>query len=127
MTHDETLNLLAIFHYVWGGLILACSCFPVIHIVFGAAMLGEGGGRGEAQVVGGVFMLVGLLVMALFWVMGGCVIGAGRFLKQRQHWTFCVVIAALTCLSFPIGTALGVFTLITLFKPEVKAEFGVQA
>ena len=48
---------------------------------------------------------------------------AGWCLRARQAWTYCLVIAALSLLSFPIGTALGVFTLIVLLRPEAKALF----
>jgi hypothetical protein len=34
-----------------------------------------------------------------------------------------MVIAIITCLSVPLGTALGVFTLIVLARPSVKQLF----
>ena len=38
-----------------------------------------------------------------------------------------LVVAALECLAFPLGTVLGVFTLIVLVRPEVKQLFGVAS
>jgi hypothetical protein len=52
---------------------------------------------------------------------------AGRCVSRTRHWTFVIVIAALSCAFFPFGTALGVFTILVLSKPEVKALFPSQA
>lgn len=49
---------------------------------------------------------------------------AGRSLSRRRHYVFCLVAAGLACLSFPLGTALGVFTFMVLQRPSVKALFG---
>ena len=35
----------------------------------------------------------------------------------------CLVVGALECMMMPFGTVLGVFTLIALTKPSVKALF----
>ncbi len=51
----------------------------------------------------------------------------GRFLSRRQHHTFCVVISALNCMYMPLGTALGVFTILVLQRPSVRTLFGVPA
>ena len=48
---------------------------------------------------------------------------AGSFIARTRHWTFCIVVAAVSCAFFPFGTVLGVFTIIVLSKPDVKAAF----
>jgi hypothetical protein len=52
--------------------------------------------------------------------LGILVICSGRFISKQRHWTFSVVIAALMCLSVPLGTVLGVFTLVVLMREPVK-------
>jgi hypothetical protein len=47
-------------------------------------------------------------------------------LTRRRRYTFCLVIAGLLCLWMPFGTILGVFTLVTLTKPPVRAQFEGQ-
>lgn len=122
----NNLKLLTIFHYVWGGLTAVCGCFPVLHVLMGGAMLvSPPSGDAEAQAVGGVFVVVGLLTMLLIWAIAGLIIYAGKSIAQRKRWMFCLIVAGISCLSFPFGTALGVCTLIVLLKPEVKAAFGV--
>jgi hypothetical protein len=44
---------------------------------------------------------------------------ATRLINQRKGRTFSMVVAGLNCLSFPFGTALGVFTLVVLARQTV--------
>jgi hypothetical protein len=55
--------------------------------------------------------------------MAGFLAIAGRCLARARHWTFCVVMAAISCAFFPFGTVLGVFTIVALAKPEAKELF----
>jgi hypothetical protein len=70
--------------------------------------------------LGGIFLVFAVAyALALFL--------AARFLAERRRHTFCVVVAAISCTFTPLGTVLGVFTLIVLFRPSVKALFGLDA
>ena len=58
------------------------------------------------------------------WVLGALVFGiltivSGRYIAQKRHKNFSIVIGAISCLFMPLGTALGVFTIITLGNKEV--------
>jgi disulfide bond formation protein DsbB len=48
---------------------------------------------------------------------------AGRCLAQRRRYLLCMVVAGIACIFMPFGTALGVFTLVVLSRPAVKAAF----
>ena len=72
---------------------------------------------------GAIFAGIGALVFVSVEGMAALSFLTGRFLSKRQHRTFCVVISALNCMSLPFGTALGVFTLVVLQRPSVKALF----
>jgi hypothetical protein len=61
--------------------------------------------------------------MLFCWVLAGCLIAAGRFLQLRRNYIFCMVAAGFACLQVPLGTVLGVFTIIVLQRPEVKRMF----
>jgi hypothetical protein len=52
-----------------------------------------------------------------------CTVIAGVFIKTQKHYIFCIVIAIINCAFFPIGTILGVFTLVVLFRVSVKPLF----
>ena len=121
----QHLDLLGIFHYVIAALMALFSLFPVIHLVLGVAMVTgnlEPGDPGAAIVgwffiaFAGAFILCGLSVAVLAAL-------AGRFLRQRRHYTFCLVIAAIECMFIPFGTVLGVFTLVVLARTGVKDIF----
>jgi len=123
----DHLRLLSIFHYVLAGLGALFSFVPSIYIVLGVMLLsGKFDGKNPPPpflgyillVLGVLFMLVGFTVVVLLVL-------AGRFLAQARHWTFCVVVAAVSCAFFPLGTVLGVFTILTLADAEGRATFGL--
>jgi len=69
--------------------------------------------------MGLVFLLLGAAVALLrFW--------AARCVKQRKSRTYCMVIAALSCLEFPYGTAQGVLSLMVLGRDSVSKLFAVN-
>ena len=57
------------------------------------------------------------------WTLAGFVLATGRKLKRRRSHTFCLAVAVVECLLMPLGTILGVFTIITLMKEPVKEIF----
>jgi hypothetical protein len=125
---QEHLRLLSIFHYVVGGVLGLCACFPVIHLIIGILALGgglDGHNRhpGADVVVGLMFIVVALVVIVMGWALAVAVILAGRMLAQRRNHTYCLVVAAIECMFMPFGTVLGVFTIIVLIRPSVKALF----
>lgn len=127
MTEDErNLDLLAIFHYIVGGVTALFACIPLIHVAIGLFFVfGDFSGEPEPPppFLGWIFMLVGGIVIALGLTAAVLIIIAGRKLKRRRSRTYCLVTAGLECLIMPYGTILGVFTIITLTKDSVKKLF----
>jgi hypothetical protein len=72
---------------------------------------------------GWIFLIMGSFAFLSGWTMAVCLLFAARFIKRRTHHLFCIIVAGFSCLVFPFGTALGVFTLIVLMRPQVKAAF----
>lgn len=127
--YNEHLKLLAIFHYVLAGLAALGSLIPIIYVIIGLVMLVGGlaasGDEGAPPAITGLFFacggfFCGMLPGMLFAL---ALANAGRKLQARQSHTYCVVVAAICCILFPIGTVLGILTLVVLTKPEVKAMF----
>jgi len=128
MNEDEQhLKLLSIFHYVAGGLAALAGCFPIIHFLVGLGVLflGFSAGKGPPALIGLFFVVIAGGVMLFFWTLAACLFIAGRFLARREHYTFCLVVAGVSCTFMPPGTVLGVFTIIVLMRPTVKEMFGV--
>ncbi|MDY0170661.1 MAG: hypothetical protein RBS80_29235 [Thermoguttaceae bacterium] len=126
---EEHLRLLAIFHYVFAGMIALFSLFPILHVAIGVALvLGavdgdfRHGGPPPA-VIGGIIAAVGMSVIVFGWTMAACVLAAGRMLAGKRRYLFCLVMAGIECVMMPLGTILGVFTIIVLSRDSVKAAF----
>lgn len=127
---EEHLRLLTIFHYIVGGITALCACFPLIHLVIGMTMLfaperlsGSEHAPGPERVVGLFFTVFAAAIILLGWALAAANIYAGRCLARREKYTFCIVVAAVNCINTPIGTVLGVFTIIVLVRPSVKQMF----
>jgi hypothetical protein len=126
----EHLKLLVIFHYVMAGVMVVFGCFPIIHIGMGWMMvsgklpMGRPPASGPTpESMGWLFIVFGGLVMLGIWIFAFLTFWAGRCLASRRLRTFCFVMACLSCGFFPLGTALGVFTIIVLQRPSVRMLF----
>jgi hypothetical protein len=83
--------------------------------------------RVAVQSMGVLFSAIGMGMVLTCLLSGAAIAAVGYCLSRRQAYTFCLVIAAFECLSFPLGTALGVFTIVVLLRDSVKAGFAVGA
>lgn len=125
---EQHLKILSIFFYVVGGIAVLFSCFPFIHFFMGLFLMGLGLGSGTSELlafapIGLFFALFAGSIILLGMSFAICLILTGRFLNERSHYMFCLVMAGIACAFAPLGTILGVFTLITLTKPHVKQLF----
>ena len=129
----STLDLLGILHYVLAGIIGLFSSFFILYIVMGVATLTmtfPGNGPQEMQppaFMGWFFIVPGAITVLLDWGLAIVTFLSGRKLRQRKHRTFSVVVAAIECVFMPLGTVLGVFTLMTLMKPSVREAYESSA
>jgi len=73
--------------------------------------------------VGWLFAGMGLVMFVLAMGVAALRFWAGRCIRRRQSRTFCMVIAAIGCLEFPYGTALGVLSLMVLGRESVRKLF----
>lgn len=125
---QEHLNLLSIFHYIVGGIAALFSFFPIIYLIVGVLFLMipqrfSGSGPPPPFFLGWIFIFIGAGFMLVGLAFAACVILAGRYIVRHKHYIFCLVIASLNCLFMPFGTILGVFTIVVLMRPSVKALF----
>ena len=139
---DDTFTLLVVFHWVVAVFAALFSPLSLLYIGMGWAFLH---GRFPfflfpANVAAsahpppappafiGWFML-GIGTLFLLFALGYAVAiaAAAVSLSRRRHWMYCMVMAGLSCGWFPFGTALGVFTIVTLSRPDVRQLFETQA
>ncbi|MBD3264791.1 MAG: hypothetical protein GF375_06790 [Candidatus Omnitrophica bacterium] len=126
---QEHLKILSVFHYVVSVFMFVVASFFIIHIVLGASIvispetMLDDKGHPPPAFIGWIFILMGSIVIFGGWSLAGCLIAAGRFLTRRKHYLFCLIVAGLNCLFVPLGTILGIFTLIVLLRDSVKGSF----
>ena len=131
-TDQQHLKLLSIFHYVVGGMLYLFGFFPIIHLVMGILMVtGSFGAENQGdeaalRVMGCFFLLIPVLFMLSAWTLATLILITGRKLSKQVSYTFCIVIAGIECIFMPFGTILGVFTIVVLCRPSVKAIFETQ-
>jgi hypothetical protein len=131
MSRDaEHLKLLTIFHFVLAGVLGATGLIFVVHIALGIIMIQaagptppRGGGQASPLLMGWLFLGMGVTFLAVFLGSGILLALAGWNLSRRKRWTFCFVVACLSCLNAPLGTALGVCTILVLNRQSVKDLF----
>lgn len=129
---NDHLRILSVVYYVFAGLTALLACIPFIHVGIGILMLTspemfqQGQNPPPQEIpgfVGWIFVIVGSLVIIFGWVFAYLYYLTGHSLSNRRNYTFCIVIAAITCLSVPIGTILGVLTILVLNRESVKMQF----
>lgn len=128
---DEHLKLLSLGYMVSAAIGAFFALFGGLYLVIGIVMsfafahVPASGKVGEPPpaFIGWIFAGIGLV----FLLIGGGVafarFWAARCVKQRKSRTFCMVIAAIGCLEFPYGTALGVLAFMVLGRPSVVKQF----
>jgi len=129
MTQDEDrLRVLSIFHYVVAGPAALLACIPIIHLVVGLALIlaqQNIQGRGEPPPAwfGWLFVIMASVFITLGWIFAGFIFATARFLAARKRYMFCLVMGGVECMFMPVGTVLGVFTIIVLMRDSVKQLF----
>jgi hypothetical protein len=123
----QHLRYLAIGHYIGAAIMALFACLPLIYLSVGLIFLVNlptmpDGDPFPRQFFGLMFALIGGMAV-LGWTFAALIFVAGRSLAARKRYTFCFVMAALCCASFPLGTVLGVFTILVLTRPTVKVMF----
>ena len=128
---DDHLRLLSIFHYIIAALAAIAACFPLIHLILGAMIIVSpdslaGNGKMPPPFLGWIFVIVASVAILIGWCMAIMILLTGRLLAQRRRHLFCLIIAGIECFFVPIGTVLGIFTIIVLMRESVKQQFGVS-
>jgi hypothetical protein len=130
---EEQLRLLSLGYMISAGVTAVFSFFGLIYVfmglMFSFVFRHVPNAKPEEAppeffgwlmvIMGGAFLVFGITIAILKWQ-------AARCLKQRRSLTFCRVIAGITCLGMPYGTALGVLTFIALGRPSLRRLFDAQ-
>lgn len=123
-SHLETLSVL---HYVYAALGVLGLVFLAMHFAFMRAVvtLGAQAPQGTPMPAAVETMIFAMYAVFAVLLAAGSVLNllAARWLRRCRHHAFCVVVSALNVLQVPLGTVLGVFTLLVLSRERVKRAF----
>jgi hypothetical protein len=128
----ERLKVLAMLHYVVAGLVLAQSLFALIFVVIGAlALVSPAAVPPEGSVLtllatGLTFLAIGLGLLLYGLALAIAMIISGRCLSKHQHYWFSFAVACGALLFTPLGTALGIATLVVLLQNSVRQLYGMS-
>jgi hypothetical protein len=114
-THVKILG----FIYIIGGAILVVLGLFLLGVIGGSGLLS---GDRQAIFVTGI---VGSALAGFFILLSIPSIIAGIGLLKRREWAriLTIILGVLHLLGFPIGTALGVYTLYVLVNDQTKPLF----
>jgi hypothetical protein len=131
MTQLEShLRTLRILHFVMAGLTILGIGFLCAHYFVMTSFLKMPMQQGQRPMKPEELASFMTIMRYFYLAMGGMVVVGGIlnllvaiFIGSRSHRIFCLVVSGFNCMGFPMGTALGVFTIMTLTKPEAVLRF----
>ncbi len=123
----DQMRLLVIFHYIFAGLAVIGMVFLTGHYWLMNSMMDPAQWAGDPTPPPEGFLDMFVWFYVVMGVM--CVLGlvlnllVASSLRQRRRWMLCAVVSGLNCLQMPLGTLLGVFTLVLINRSDVRATF----
>lgn len=133
MDKPHQLDTFPVLYLIKGILTLAFSLFFLLYAGMGFFVTGFS--ALENQIMnhpddplahfdpGWIFLIIGSLGFVITIVFGILTLRVRTLLQQRKNHQFIFVMAILQCLTGVLGILLGIFTILELQKPEVKALF----
>lgn len=124
---NQNLPTLSILHYVYGALVclggFAALMFMGLGTLLSSDLVMQNAEEAPPEWLGTFFAAFGLGLFVVLELWGIFIILSGYWISKRRKRTGSTIVAALCLLSFPFGTALGIFTLVVLLNDAVKAEY----
>lgn len=127
LTPDDRSHLrgLSIAYYVLGGIYALVSVFYLDLVWEGIKSVAGDPERPWASPTSGfIEVAMGVFLFTLSECISIAMIVSGRHLTRRTGYMFSFVLACIVCTSVPIGTVLGILTIVVLSRESVKAAYG---
>jgi len=117
----EHIQLLGILHIVYSGLICIPGVILIVMSKFFFGLILQNVHNPPPFFIASIFALIGWLLL----IRGAVGVAAGIGLLQRAPWAriLALVIAFLSLISFPFGTALGIYTIWVLLSSGAEEEY----
>ncbi len=118
---EKHINIVAALHIALSilGIIAGVSMFFILNLI------GDFSQDREAQFILSIIarVMVGFLV---FLSIPGLIAGIGLFKRKEWARILTLIISVISLLNFPLGTAVGVYSIWALVQPEVVDHFKMQ-
>jgi len=113
---QQHITILGVLYIILGALGILAGVIVFVTVAGGGIISGDGEAMAITAVVGSA------IAIFLFLISAPGVIG-GIGLLQRRSWAriLVLILGCLNLLSIPFGTALGIYTLWALTKPEAQS------
>ena len=128
MTPQEHNRLISILFHVQGGLqVLAGLILILVYVGMGGIFIAAAD-RQEQQFVGGILLVVGVVTAVIVFAFAALDFYTAFKIGKVQPIgrTLGIVVAILSVMSFPLGTALGAYALWFFFGDLGKSLYGVD-
>jgi hypothetical protein len=125
MTARDHNRLLSIFYFIMAGLQLVAAVFVFIMYVGIGGFMMSSSTREDEQMMGGVFVGMGVIVALIVLAFGAFTLLTAFKVNKEQPIgrTLGIIISILVLLSFPLGTALGIYGLWFFFGDAGKTFY----
>jgi len=128
---EEHLKLCSLGFMISAGMAAFFAMFGSIYVLMGIVMsiafshapVSPKTGEPPPAFIGWIFGGIGLVILLMAGTVAILRFRAARCVQKRKSRMFCIVIAAIGCLEFPYGTALGALSLMVLERASVKKLF----
>jgi hypothetical protein len=123
----DHLNLLSIFHFVGAGLgclgiLFLMAHFAFMHFIFTNPAVWQNQRQPPPPQFFQMFnMFIWFYLLAGLWLLASIVLNilSGIFLRTRRCRIFSIVVSGINCVHLPLGTILGIFTIVVLARESV--------
>lgn len=124
-TPTDNLSTFATLHLVKGILTILFSLFFLLYMFVGTAMTFGSMNHNQDMPFhpGNIFIIIGAVGFVITVSIGILTLLAGRYIKERRNYNFIFAISIINCITGILGILLGIFTILDLNKPHVKAQF----
>lgn len=130
LPQQQTMKILSILWYVYAGLNVLGICLGLVYVVVGVVVFSNEQAFADSDpnapppgLFGWLFTGMGAFAALIALLAAVLSFLCARRLNDRRGRVFCIVVSSLACLNVPLGTVLGVYTLITIMRDDVKASF----
>lgn len=126
--HDKA-RLLGLFFWLFTAFnVLIVAVIAIIYVaLFGVifSQVPQKAGDPPPELIMGIIMVIFVFALVFTLLFSVPKVIAGYGLRKNKPWarTWAIIASVMCCLSFPFGTAIGVFGLIFLFSDEGKLYF----